>query len=240
MKQPFLQKIFKFHEFCCKFMRMKQILLLTILVLIFCLQSFGQDKPECPIMNIQGPAGQTPIGGNMDFSVLLVSKFDNSKFEYRWTVSNGVAFNGQGTSAISIPTNETLQGQIITATVEIKGLPTECKNSYSASGDVASPPPYCPGVNKDTINGNSSWEEITIRLQNLSTVLRNELGSKATVTFSVTNSSELNKVIALQKKLLKMSKKYQILFDKILMKIKKDFIYEITFEFLPAGITTSN
>ncbi|MBX7173294.1 MAG: hypothetical protein K1X72_20155 [Pyrinomonadaceae bacterium] len=213
---------------------MKMILILTLSLLTLSFASFAQENKDCPNVSVQGPTGQTPIGGNMEFSVSSMEKLANRGFEFKWTVSNGVSFNGQGTPTISISTNEKMEGQMITATVEIKGLPEGCKNTDFASGDVAQPPPYCPQPNKDIIGGNSSWQEVISRIQNLNIILEGEKGYKGIITFNVTNSSELNKVMEMQKKVLEISKKNKIPLDGITMKTVKGDVYEIIFELIPS------
>lgn len=213
---------------------MKMILILTLSLLTLSFASFAQENKDCPNVSVQGPTGQTPIGGNMEFSVSSMEKLANRGFEFKWSLSNEVSFSGQGTPTISIPTNEKMQGQMITATVEIKGLPEGCKNTDFASGDIVSPPPYCPPKSiRNIISGNSSWEKLKIELEYLSITRQNEKGGEAIVTFSVTNSSELNKVMELQKKVLEISKKNKIPLDGITMKTAKGDFYEIIFELIP-------
>ena len=115
---------------------MNRILLLTTLVLVLCLQGFGQENLGCPTIKLNSPSEQTPFSEKMEFSVSLMGKFENRSLEYRWIVSNNVNFNGQGTSSISIPLDRNLAEQTITATVEIKGLPEGCKSSFSESREV--------------------------------------------------------------------------------------------------------
>jgi hypothetical protein len=217
---------------------MKQLLLLTILALTFYLQLFGQENVNCPTIKLNSLSEQTPIGGNMDFSVSLMGKFDNKNVEFKWTVSNGANFNGQNTSVISIPIDENLAGQNITATVEIKGLPKGCKSSFSESNKVETRRIIIQdGDQENTFRGNSSPQEYFWRIHNLAIGVQNEKGSKGVVAFKFTNSSEQRKSVATKKKLLKMAKNRKVSLDGIEVKIEKGKVYEITVEFISAEST---
>lgn len=95
-----MQKIFRNFEIYCKFIDMKRILLLTIFVLVFCFESFGQD---CSTVKVIPPSKLLAENGVMLFSVSISGKIDSSKFQYNWSVSQGNIFDGQGTMAITVP-----------------------------------------------------------------------------------------------------------------------------------------
>lgn len=209
-------------------MMMKQILLLTILVLTFCLQIFGQDKPECPNLEVAVVRKDSSIL----FYISSVKIFDNSKFEYKWTVSNGVNFKGQNTSVISIPIDKNLAGQTITATLEIKGLPEGCNTVFTKSAEMVSQQIIDPII-RDKLLGKANWNDVIARLINLSLAINNEQGSKAKVIFRVSNNSERNWATSQQKKILKSLKRVNIPKDRILMEIQKTEFFETEFIFIP-------
>ncbi len=213
---------------------MKQFLLLIILSLAVCSQSFGQENVACPKIEISGPTGLTDIGGSMAFVISFAENFNSSNLEYKWTVSKGEITSGQGTIAIVVATIPEMQGQQVDANVEIKGLPAGCKNNFSALGEVA--PRFIRCIlydNQEPFSGNSSWQEYLPRIQNLALGVQNEKGSKGVIIFKFTNPSEQKKAIVMKKKLLKMSKKHKTSLDGIEMKIQKGKVYETTFEFVP-------
>lgn len=219
-------------------MRMKKILLLTISVLAVCLQVFGQENVNCPTIKLDSPTEQTPISEKMDFSVSLMGKFENRSLEFKWTVSNEINFNGQGTSSISIPLDRSLAEQTITATVEIKGLPEGCKNSFSESREVKIRQIIIQdGHEENTFKGDTPLDDYLARIQNLNLALQGEKGSKSVIIFKFTKLSEKKKAIAMKKKLLKQLKKYKISLDGIEMKIEKGKVYETTFEYIPPKVS---
>lgn len=197
------------------------------------MQSFGQENVNCPTIKLNSPSEQTPIGGNMNFSVSLMGKFDNKNVGFKWVISSGTNFNGQNTSAISIPIDKNLAGQTITATVEIKGLPEGCKSSFSKSREVETRQIIIACERE--LNGDSYWGDVMSLIQNLGLALEYEKGSQGVVVFRFTNSSELIKFKKLQKKLIRLAKKHKHrFFDKNLMKIEKGDVYEIKAIFIPA------
>lgn len=160
----------------------------------------------------------------MLFSVSVTGNFDTSKLEYKWTVSAGEISDGQGTLAILVATTKELAGQTLTATVEIKGLPQNCQNTFSESGEILSPRITDP---LDTY-GKMSWRDEQVRLQGLHIELENSPTAKAYLIFSITKDSEINLVSSRLKKILKFLKDNKISQDRIQMSIEKRYIYQTT------------
>ena len=76
-------------------------------------------------------------GELMEFTV-KVSGDPGDSVTYSWTVSAGIIESGQGTKSIKVRTDENMEGQSVSATVEIGNLPPgiECPNTASETGAV--------------------------------------------------------------------------------------------------------
>jgi hypothetical protein len=181
---------------------MKRIIIPTILVLIIYFQGFGQGKVDCPRIRVIPPSGLTKEGDSMSFSVSLIGKFENKGLQFKWTASNGTISYGQGTAAIVISTNKEMSGQTVTVTVEIKGLPEGCQNSFSESGEVDVSAPIID--RRPDRYGKINWKDEQIRLHN---VLLLELGidpkMKAYFIFYYQKNSELKLIKSRQKNIAK-------------------------------------
>ena len=81
-------------------------------------------------------------GELMEFTVKVSGDPDDS-ITYNWSVSAGVIESGQGTKSIKVRTDESMEGQSITATVEIGNLPPgpSCQNTASETGAVTAKKP---------------------------------------------------------------------------------------------------
>lgn len=73
---------------------------------------------ECPQVTVTGSQGKGRIAL---FSAQVAPTADRAT--YNWSVSAGALQTGQGTSAIEVAD---VGGDIVTATVEVFGLPREC------------------------------------------------------------------------------------------------------------------
>lgn len=171
----------------------------------------------------------------MLFSVSIAGKVDSSKFEYKWTVSNGKIFDGQGTTAISVLTDKDLSREI-TATVEINGLPEGCKNSFS---DWLTIPPK-PECRCNDEYGKIPWLEERYKLDAMIMELLADPKAKAYLTFAYKTHSERNSIFIRQKKILKFLEARKIPLSKILMTIKSDRGYSTAIWILPEGAEIPN
>lgn len=154
----------------------------------------------------------------MLFSVSIGGKFDNSKLEYKWAVSRGTIADGQGTTAILIKTTKDMDGLEVTATIEIKGLPESCKNSFSET-IVLPPPVVCRCVIDEY--GKASWSDERLRLQNLIVELTNDPKATGLLIFSFKNNSEIDLIFSRQKRILRYLEKNKIQPSQVLMRIIK-------------------
>lgn len=84
------------------------------------------EKPECPTINVYGPAGITPPGEPLKFTVELKGAIPDS-VGYKWKLSTGKILEGQGTNAITMVYDR--DGSPVSATVELSGLPDGCPNN---------------------------------------------------------------------------------------------------------------
>ncbi|MEO5859861.1 MAG: hypothetical protein ABIR33_13035 [Pyrinomonadaceae bacterium] len=107
-----------------------RIFLLTTILLGLPAISYAQ----CPTIKVRGPAGITNSGDEMTFEAEL--NVIGPKLSYSWSVDKGTIIEGQGTREISIATDG-IAGETITATVEVEGLPNDCKSSASETAGVA-------------------------------------------------------------------------------------------------------
>lgn len=108
---------------------MQTFSLAVVLVLIGAAATFAQ----CPTISVIGPAGVTEPGDTMIFSV------DGAPAgpTYSWRVSSGVIIEGQGTLAISVAVDRSMQGTNVIATVEVTGLLSGCEKTATAVAPVA-------------------------------------------------------------------------------------------------------
>lgn len=113
---------------------MKKLIFLITLFIVCAFSVAAQSA--CPIISVIGPNRITQTGEFMFFTV-EVKGIEADKLSYNWNISQGKIANGQNTSTLSVATSLELAGQVITATVEIIGLPQNCDNKFSASGETS-------------------------------------------------------------------------------------------------------
>jgi hypothetical protein len=90
--------------------------------------------------------------------------------EYKWTVSAGTITSGQGTTSITVSTDNA-GGQSITATLEVGGVDPSCGRTTSCTTAVR-PPPSVP--RKFDEYGNIRFNDEKARLDNYAIQLQNE------------------------------------------------------------------
>jgi hypothetical protein len=114
-------------------------LIFTIAILAFRQNIIAQSErsAECPAISVTGPAGITQPGDTMTFAA--ISQVENAKpGDFRWTVSAGRIIHGQGTPKIDVQTPREMNHTIVTALVEVSGLPKNCPNTASVPAAVSS------------------------------------------------------------------------------------------------------
>ena len=90
--------------------------------------------PKCPLVTVSCPStGQQPY----TFIATVIDpetkeKISNLNVEYCWTLSKGKIAYGQGTNSITVEGNSP-ETRSITATVDVRGLDSECNTKASCS-----------------------------------------------------------------------------------------------------------
>ena len=95
-----------------------------------------ESKTPCPQIEIIGPPVVVTPGETMIFSVSLKEDAAKSGLKYEWQIDEGEIIAGQETNQITVSTDG-LEDTTVNATVEIEGLPGNCKSFYAESGVVA-------------------------------------------------------------------------------------------------------
>ncbi len=152
---------------------MKQIFFLTILALFFSFSVFAQtEKSPCPTIDVAG-GGVVKPGEQMNFTVNVGEEAKNLNLEYKWTVSKGTIIAGQESQTITVDTTG-LPDIFLTATVEIKGLPENCPNTFSEQVE------YLPRPSSLLLDefGNFSTNKVKARIEAMYLKLENEPNSQ--------------------------------------------------------------
>lgn len=155
---------------------------------------------NCASVSVSGPSSITQPGGDMNFTA-NVTGGTQSSVTYNWSVSAGTITSGQGTSAITVATNDGLAGQTITATVDVGGqCNVDCPKTANASGEVANKPVVDPPTARKTDEfGPLPYDDIKLRLQNLQIELANDPQAKAVIITSGSGKAKTKQVQGLNK-----------------------------------------
>lgn len=139
----------------------------------------GFPEPCCPTISISCPTDIPIPGTPVTFSVNISGGDPNFNPKYKWQVSAGEIIGGQGTPIISVDITGT-QGQTVTATVDVEGLPPECDRTESCSFSLE----ICgllTEARKFDEYGEVSWINEETRLSNFEIQLRQEPGAQGYV-----------------------------------------------------------
>jgi hypothetical protein len=121
----------------------RSIQILSILVLLTLVSGVSAQTPEPCAIEIDGPASVDP-GTPLVFKVRVTGKLQTATPEFKWWLSLGTISKGEGTDEITIDTAG-LAGLTLTATAELTGAPSGCKNVASITTTITlPPPPSCP------------------------------------------------------------------------------------------------
>ena len=104
-----------------------------ILTILFTITAVMGISAQCPTLRMTGPSDDVIAGQSLYFSVNVSGGDVNPT--YNWSVSAGVISSGQGTSVITVDSTG-IDGQSVTATVELGGLAPQCSRTVSATGMV--------------------------------------------------------------------------------------------------------
>lgn len=96
---------------------------------------------SCHVLTMD-EAKSVASGELMEFGV-KISGNPGDSVTYNWTVSMGTIESGQGTKSIKVRTDEEMEGQSVTATVEVGNLPPgiACPNTASETAGVTAKKP---------------------------------------------------------------------------------------------------
>jgi hypothetical protein len=133
--------------------------------------------PPCPVVSVSCP---TDVEANqpVTFTASVSGGAEGTSWTYNWSVSAGTISSGQGTSTITVDTNN-LGGQSVTATVSIGGADPSCTGTTASCTTSVKPPPT-PARKFDEY-GNIRFNDEKARLDNYAIQLQNEPGSAATI-----------------------------------------------------------
>jgi hypothetical protein len=122
---------------------MKRVPIISLIVLIACCFVSGQTEIVCPEISVVGPSVLTLPGETMAFTAEVKNLSGLEEIKYDWTVSAGTIEKGRGTSSIEVRTTGEMADSNVTATVVIRGVPKDCKQTASEIASVISPPIVC-------------------------------------------------------------------------------------------------
>lgn len=101
---------------------------LCILLIGFVATTILAQGPECPVLNVTGPAGIPAPSSTWTFNLTVSGNLEG--LTYNWTTSFGKIVSGQGTRSIEFKLDQ-INGSSLTATVDVIGLPEGCVSSAS-------------------------------------------------------------------------------------------------------------
>lgn len=160
------------------------------MVLLAALSAMAQEtKPECPKIEVTGPAGVVWRGEEMTFTANVVGA--GADIRYDWTVSIGRVVKGEGTASIVVVVDES--NTTVKATVEVSGLPEGCEAKASESGGVA-PTPGC-NAPLDEWGPSLRPNDVRSRLDVFFAELSNNPKSKGIIIFSGVPSRNVRSII---------------------------------------------
>lgn len=122
---------------------MRNSLLIIIFVAIFQLSASAQSTPDdsktsrCLTGITVTISPELVETGEIMTATLEFDQSERSDFTFHWTASNGTIVEGQGTRKIKFKHKKGAEGQSLSVTATIGGLPKDCQTSASASPSVA-------------------------------------------------------------------------------------------------------
>jgi hypothetical protein len=128
-----------------------------------------KDACSCVNLGVSGGGVVNP-GDNMYFTA-NASGGTCADLNYSWSVSNGRITSGQGTASITVETTNAMEGQNVTATVQISGscLCPTCNTTASETGSVTTRPKFSEFDNF----GKLPDDDVKARIDNLYIYLGN-------------------------------------------------------------------
>lgn len=133
--------------------------------------------PPCPTVSVSCPT-DVDADQPITFTASVSGGAEGASWTYNWSVSAGTISSGQGTSTITVDTNN-LGGQSVTATVSIGGADPSCTGTTASCTTSVKLPPT-PARKFDEY-GNIRFNDEKARLDNYAIQLQNEPGSTGTI-----------------------------------------------------------
>ena len=151
------------------------IALLASVLLSFSGIAAQSSSEKCPVVVVSCPSEGLWTGTPITFTARGDPTNPTAKPEFKWTVSAGKITVGQGTSKITVGTDD-LAFVPVTATVEVLGITTTCATQASCTTEVINCGLATP-VKFDEY-GDISFEDEMARLDNFAIQLENEPGAQ--------------------------------------------------------------
>jgi hypothetical protein len=151
----------------CLFNLLVSAFLLCAASSVFAQSARPQPTPSCPTVSVSST--DTVTSSQPITFTANVSGGAKVAPTYSWTVSAGTISSGQGTSSISVDTTG-IDGQSVTATVDVGGYGYGCRTSNSSTTSVA----RNVEARKFDEYGKVSFEDEQARLDNFAADLQND------------------------------------------------------------------
>jgi hypothetical protein len=137
----------------------------------------ARQPRQCPAIKVSCPDTVRP-GEELEFNVAVDAAAAAVKFTYSWELSAGTITTGQGASSLKADTTGLSGGQIVTATVEVGGLPAGCARQAACTTLI---PQEVSGCGFDEY-GDISFDDEKARLDNFAIELQNGPTSEGYLT----------------------------------------------------------
>lgn len=122
------------------------------LVVSFILILLNLQAQNCPSsILVNAPSTDIVTGKTFQFSANITGLPANLSVTYNWSISSGTIVSGQGTSVITVDPGD--EPGYCTSSVEIGGLPAQCRNTASSSVDILKAPEKIVSTNILTAAG---------------------------------------------------------------------------------------
>jgi len=171
---------------------MKKISLLSILLLSLS----ALHSQNCPTsIKVFAPTMDVAGGKTFEFTAMVNGQPRDVSVTYNWSISSGTIVAGQGTTVITVEAGN--NDDNCTATVEIGGLPKECRNTGSATVNIKKAPEKIFTVNPVT---NASLNDGVKKFISKTDFKNSKLLHNALVNVYAINSQQFTKIKALIEK----------------------------------------
>lgn len=158
----------------------RAIQILSICFLLMLGSAVSAQTSETCAIEIDGPS-TVDLGTPLVFKVKVNGKLPTATPEFRWFLSIGTIIKGEGTEEITVDTAG-LGGQVLTATAQLTGAPSGCKDVASITTSITLPPP--PNCSFDQY-GDIKFEDEQARLDNFAIQILNMSPSRGLILMYV-------------------------------------------------------